>query len=87
MRGRIMTTDEIMLEQKTMMKARETHPKTYELRVHWQLLDKIKNGYYLREDEVRVLKKLERKYCNTRITTNDLNTATTIARDGGILYI
>lgn len=87
MRGRTITFDEILLEQKQLIKAKETHPKTYELRVHWQLLDKVKHGYYLREDELRMLKKLERKYCNTKVTVNDVDKATTRARNGEILYI
>ena len=86
MRGQIITMDQIFLEKKMMMK-NQSKPKDKEINNLWYLLDKVKDGKYLREDEIRELQRLERKFHNVKATRSDILGATKSARYGAVLDI
>ena len=51
------------------------------------LKDKVAKGLYLKEYEVRELKRLVKKYNHTKLTTNHVITVLTKIRQGQELYI
>ena len=51
------------------------------------LKDKVAKGLYLREDEIRALKILARKYNGSRLTTNHILNVRNKAKAGIKIYI
>lgn len=62
-------------------------PMSPEIRTLNALKDKVADGLYLREDEVRDLKRLVRKYNGTKLTKNHVISVLTRIRNGEELYI